>query len=65
MIVVVDVPDLERGGEIKRVKADVVEVEYMEGANSTTTFTAIDGLLADLVTGTSASNIDSYELILG
>lgn len=58
-------PDLERGGEIKRVKADVVEVEYMEGANSTTTFTAIDGLLADLVTGTSASNIDSYELILG
>ena len=58
-------PDLDRGGEIKRVKADVVEVEYMDGANSTTTFTAIDGLLADLVTGTSASNIDSYEVILG
>jgi len=58
-------PDLERGGEIKRVKADVVEVEYMDGANSTTTFTAIDGLLADLVTGTSASNIDSYDMVLG
>ena len=58
-------PDLERGGEIKRVKADVVEVEYMDGANSTTTFTAIDGLLADLVTGTSASGIDSYDVILG
>ena len=58
-------PDLERGGEIKRVKADVVEVEYMDGANSTTTFTAIDGLLADLVTGTSASSIDSYDMILG
>jgi hypothetical protein len=58
-------PDLERGGEIKRVKADVVEVEYMDGANSTTTFTAIDGLLADLVTGTSASNIDSYDITLG
>ena len=58
-------PDLERGGEIKRVKADVVEVEYMDGANSTTTFTAIDGLLADLVSGTSASSIDSYEVILG
>ena len=57
-------PDLERGGEIKRVKADVVEVEYMDGANSTTTFTAIDGLLADLVTGTSASDIDSYEMLL-
>ena len=58
-------PDLDRGGEIKRVKADVVEVEYMDGANSTTTFTAIDGLLADLVTGTSASSIDSYDVILG
>lgn len=58
-------PDLDRGGEIKRVKADVVEVEYMDGANSTTTFTAIDGLLADLVTGTSASVIDSYDLTLG
>lgn len=58
-------PDLERGGEIKRVKADVVEVEYMEGANSTTTFTAIDGLLADLVTGVSASNINSYDITLG
>ena len=58
-------PDLDRGGEIKRVKADTVEVEYMDGANSTTTFTAIDGLLADLVTGTSASNIDSYDVVLG
>lgn len=58
-------PDLERGGEIKRVKADTVEVEYMDGANSTTTFTAIDGLLADLVTGTSASSIDSYDITLG
>jgi ABC-type sulfate transport system substrate-binding protein len=57
-------PDLERGGEIKRVKADTVEVEYSDGANATTTFTAIDGLLADLVTGTSASNIDSYEMLL-
>lgn len=57
-------PDLERGGEIKRVKADVVEVEYMDGANSTTTFTAIDGLLADLVSGTSSSVIDSYEMLL-
>lgn len=58
-------PDLDRGGEIKRVKADTVEVEYMDGANSTTTFTAIDGLLADLVTGTSASSIDSYDMVLG
>lgn len=58
-------PDLERGGEIKRVKADTVEVEYSDGANATTTFTAIDGLLADLVTGTSASNIDSYDMVLG
>lgn len=58
-------PDLERGGEIKRVKADTVEVEYSDGANATTTFTAIDGLIADLVSGTSASNIDSYDMVLG
>lgn len=58
-------PDLERGGEIKRVKADVVEVEYMDGANSTTTFTAIDGLLADLVSGLSSSGISSYDMSLG
>lgn len=58
-------PDLERGGEIKRVKADTVEVEYMDGASSITTFTAIDGLLTDLVTGVSTSNIDSYDITLG
>ena len=55
-------PDLDRGGEIKRVKADTVEVEYMEGANSSTTLTAIDGLLADLVSGSSSSGISSYDI---
>lgn len=58
-------PDLDRGGEIKRIKADVVEVEYMDGANATTTFTAIDGLIADLVTDTSASGLNSYDISLG
>jgi hypothetical protein len=58
-------PDLDRGGEIKKIKADVVEIEYMDGANATTTFTAIDGLLGDLITGTSASGLNSYDISLG
>jgi len=58
-------PDLDRGGKIKRVKADVVEVEYAEGASATTAFTAIDGLLADLIAGASADGLASYDIELG
>lgn len=58
-------PDLERGGEIKRVKADTVEVEYMQGANSSTVYTAFDGLLADLISGSSSSGVGAYDVSLG
>ena len=58
-------PDLERGGDIKRVKADVVEVEYFEGATAQTVYTILDNLLADLVDGTATSAINSYDLTLG
>jgi len=58
-------PDLDRGGKIKKVKADTVEVEYMEGASGSTSFTAIDGLLADLIAGSSADGLASYDIELG
>jgi hypothetical protein len=58
-------PDLDRGGKIKKVKADTVEVEYMEGASGSTSFTAIDGLLADLISGASADGLASYDINLG
>ena len=38
-------PTLERGGMVKREKVDVIEVEYMDGASSTTRRPAIDGML--------------------
>ncbi len=42
-------PDLERGGNIKRLKAGSVEVEYGAGATATTKYTAIDGILSSLI----------------
>jgi hypothetical protein len=42
-------PDLDRGGGIKRVKAGSVEVEYNGAASATTTFSLIDGILAPIV----------------
>jgi hypothetical protein len=41
-------PDLERGGAIKRKKIDVLETEWFNGASNETQFTAIDSLLAGL-----------------
>lgn len=58
-------PDLDRGGDIKKVKADTVEVEYFEGATAQTVYTILDNLLADLVDGTATSAINSYDLTLG
>jgi hypothetical protein len=40
-------PSLERGGAVKREKVDVVEVEYMDSASSTTKRPAIDGMLRE------------------
>jgi len=39
------VPDLDRGGGIKREKVDVIEVEYFKGASPTKTFPHIDQIL--------------------
>lgn len=57
-------PDLDRGGKIKKVKADVVEVEYMDGASAMTAYTMLDGLLADLISGTPGATISSHDLHL-
>jgi hypothetical protein len=42
-------PDLERGGDIKRMKADVLEIEYNRGAITSTVFSILDGYLYGLV----------------
>ena len=42
-------PDLERGGSIKRLKAGSVEIEYGANAMAQTTFTLIDGILSPLL----------------
>ncbi|WP_051677254.1 DnaT-like ssDNA-binding protein [Bradyrhizobium sp. URHD0069] len=42
-------PDLERGGQIRRLKAGSVEIEYGGNASAQTTFSIIDGILAGLL----------------
>jgi len=46
-------PDLERGGAIKREKVDVLEVEYFNGANANTVYQSVMALLKPL---TQSSN---------
>lgn len=46
-------PDLDRGGDIKRVKAGSVEVEYGNSASATTERPAVDGLLSVLLESTN------------
>jgi hypothetical protein len=48
-------PDLDRGGHIRRVKAGSVEVEYAGGATATTTYSKVDGILAGLLGTAPAS----------
>mgnify|MGYP001090393992 CR=1 FL=1 len=57
-------PDLDRGGDIKRVKADTVEVEYSDSASATTTFTLIDVLLDD-ITGGASGGYATGDIVLG
>lgn len=45
-------PDLERGGGVKRVKAGTVEVEFAGNASALTAFTIIDGILSPLLGST-------------
>jgi len=42
-------PDLDRGGEIHRLKAGSVEIEYGANAAATTTFSVVDGILSSLI----------------
>lgn len=42
-------PDLERGGSVRRLKADSVEIEYGPGANPSTVFQMIELALASLL----------------
>jgi hypothetical protein len=49
-------PDLERGGQIRRLKADTVEIEYGANAEARTTFQLIDGIMAPLL-GSSISSL--------
>lgn len=42
-------PDLERGGSIKRMAAGSVEIEYSDNAPSSTTFSIINGILSSLI----------------
>lgn len=42
-------PDLERGGQVKSIKAGSVAIEYGGNATARTAFTLIDGILAGLL----------------
>jgi len=46
-------PDLDRGGAIRRMKAGSVEIEYGGNASAKTTYTLIDGILGKLLGGAS------------
>ncbi len=48
-------PDLERGGDIRRLKAGSVEIEYGGAASAETTFTIIDNILAGLLESPSGN----------
>lgn len=50
-------PDLERGGQIKSLRAGSVAIEYGGAAPATTTFTVIDGILSGLLGTQTASFI--------
>lgn len=49
-------PDLDRGGDIRRIQAGSVAIEYSGTAPATTTFTAIDNLLSSILTGGSQAS---------
>lgn len=48
-------PDLERGGHIQSLKAGSVGITYASNASSQTTFTLIDGIMANVLTGVGGS----------
>ena len=50
-------PDLERGGDIKSVKADTVAIEFMDRASSFTSIPFVDKLLVNYISGSFSSGI--------
>ena len=50
-------PDLERGGSVRRLKAGSVEIEYGANASAQTAFTIIDGILSGLLSGGSGGGL--------
>lgn len=50
-------PDLDRGGKVKRVTIGPITEEYTDGAPATTTFTMIETLLSTLITAKNISTV--------
>jgi hypothetical protein len=50
-------PDLERGGSVKRLKAGSVEIEYGANASPQTTFQLINGILSGILTTGSGGGL--------
>jgi hypothetical protein len=48
-------PDLERGGSIRRIQAGSVAIEYGDNAQTVTTLQLIDGILSPLIGGSARS----------
>ncbi len=44
-------PDLERGGQIQSIRAGSVGITYASNASARTTFTLIDGILSNILSG--------------
>ena len=57
-------PDLERGGKIRRVKAGTVEVEYASHADGSTTYTMFNALLKGLISSIPNGNISVHSVML-
>ncbi len=50
-------PDVDRGGQPRRLKAGSVEIEYGANATAQATFSLIDGILDGLLAGTGSGSI--------
>jgi hypothetical protein len=48
-------PDLKRGGAIQSVRAGSVAVTYASNASARTTYSIIDGIIANILSGTKSS----------
>lgn len=49
-------PDLERGGGIQSIRAGSVGITYSQNASAKTTYTLIDGIIANVLSGNGGSN---------